>query len=254
MVSPAEEAVSDSEKCTLTNVEAERIAKFVKGKPDVLKHVPPSLLSAEHIKEYVQSTGMISPFFEGGEKPRLKKASYEGRIGQVVYSFEDGVLKSIPFIDNKLMVKANSIVFVECDLNFRLPNYIAIRFNLQIKHVHRGLLLGTGPLVDPAFWGKLCIPLHNLTSEDYYLDRNEGLIWVEFTKTTSIESGPNASGAKPSTSGIWDIKKYITKAVEGNGDGKFVEIQSSIGKVVLNARRGGRNCGRVGRCSEEECR
>ena len=58
----------------------------------------------------------------------------------------------------------------------RLPNYIAVQFNLRITHVHRGLLLGTGPLVDPGFHGKILIPLHNLTSEKYIIRADEGLI------------------------------------------------------------------------------
>ncbi|MBB4169308.1 MULTISPECIES: hypothetical protein [Rhizobium] len=225
------------EQCLLTNEAADQLARDNDGKPDALKakKIPPSLLSAEHIKDYVLATGLISPFYFGGEKPRLKKASYEGRVGKVVYTFEDGKIKSVPFKDGMLKIKANSIVFVECDLNFRLPEYIALRFNLQIKHVHRGLLLGTGPIVDPGFWGKLCIPLHNLTSEDYYISENEGLIWVEFTKTTSTVSKSTAVGVRPSTSGFWDIKKFILKAVESNGDGKLIEIQSSINRVVLDA-------------------
>jgi hypothetical protein len=65
-----------------------------------------------------------------------------------------------------------------------LPHYIAVRFNLRITHVHRGLLLGTGPLVDPGFHGDLLVPLHNLTSDPYTIRGDEGLIWMEFTKTS----------------------------------------------------------------------
>ena len=63
-----------------------------------------------------------------------------------------------------------------------LPQYIAARFNLHISHVHKGILLGTGPLVDPGFFGNLLIPLHNLTDNNYKFDGGEGIIWVEFTK------------------------------------------------------------------------
>ena len=83
-----------------------------------------------------------------------------------------------------MILPANSITFVQVEPHFRLPNYIAVRFNLRITHVHRGLLLGTGPLVDPGFHGRLLVPLHNLTAYEYYLDTTKALIWVEFTKTT----------------------------------------------------------------------
>ena len=74
---------------------------------------------------------------------------------------------------------------MQIEPTIRLPDYIAIRFNLRIKHVHRGLLLGTGPLVDPGFEGNILIPLHNLTSEAYRIRGNEGLIWIQFTKTAA---------------------------------------------------------------------
>ena len=54
----------------------------------------------------------------------------------------------------------NSIAFVALEPCFRIPEYMALRFNLKIKHIYKGLLLGTGPLVDPGFSGKLFIPLH----------------------------------------------------------------------------------------------
>src|SRR5271169_6355237 len=77
----------------------------------------------------------------------------------------------------------NTISYIQIEPKIRLPDYIAIRFNLRITHVHRGLLLGTGPLIDPGFSGDILIPLHNLTSGSYRIRGNEGLIWIEFTKT-----------------------------------------------------------------------
>ncbi|TRL36303.1 hypothetical protein FM996_05085 [Methylosinus sporium] len=132
------------------------------------------------------------------------------------------------------MRSANSIIFVETDLEFRLPDYIAIRFNLQIRHVHRGLLLGTGPLVDPGYWGKLCIPLHNLTNQDYLIPLEEGLIWVEFTKTTSTPT----EGSDPLMRDgreHWDIKKFIRKAALPIAGGDPVGIRSSIPTMANDA-------------------
>jgi deoxycytidine triphosphate deaminase len=82
------------------------------------------------------------------------------------------------------VLRRNSIAFVQVEPVFRIPDYIALRFNLKILHVHRGILLGTGPLVDPGFVGNLYIPLHNLTDSDYTFKGGEGLIWMEFTKVS----------------------------------------------------------------------
>ena len=207
---------------------------------DPFPNIDASLLSADEIIQYVNKTGMIAPFSaqnHENEKSRLKSASYEGRIGKCAYIFEKG--KNAPTQvfhegDDHLKVPANTIVFVECDLDFRLPPFIAVRFNLQINHVHRGLLLGTGPLVDPCFWGKLCIPLHNLTSSDYVIPATEGIIWVEFTRTTSLPK----SGRPPSNTGFWDIKQFITKASEEYDTRTSpVSIRSSIPDMTEESRQ-----------------
>lgn len=147
---------------------------------DAIPEIKPALLNARDIHDYVLKTGMLCPF----DEKKLKPASYEiNFLGEVHFTDEEGnhkikkIIKDKPFI-----LKQNSIAFVYLETHFQLPIYIAIRFNLKITCVHRGLLLGTGPLVDPGFIGRLLIPLHNLTSEDYYLFGGEGLIWVEFTK------------------------------------------------------------------------
>ena len=170
-------------------------------------------------------------------------ATYEGRIGECAYLYnKQDRLESLDF-GEELTVKANSIVFVECDLDFRLPYYMALRFNLQIRHVHRGLLLGTGPLVDPGYWGKLCIPLHNLTDEDYPISRDDGLIWVEFTKTTAgHQSGRPPLDLHEKKRGYWDIREFIEKASNPrSGIGESVPIRSSISGVIEQAEEAARS-------------
>ena len=228
------------EREILSRQEAEKLAgdHRTSGQPDPFPNVPPSLLSAEHIKDYVMKTGAIAPFYEnGGRHSRLKMATYEGRIGECAFLYnKQDRLESIDF-GEELTVKANSIVFVECDLDFRLPYYMALRFNLQIRHVHRGLLLGTGPLVDPGYWGKLCIPLHNLTDEDYSIQKEDGLIWIEFTKTTAgHQEGRPPLDLLEKKRGYWNIREFIEKASNPrSGIGESVPIRSSISGVIDQA-------------------
>lgn len=198
--------------------------------------IPNTLLNSQDITRAVEATGLISPYFIGGDRyARLKKAAYEGRIGDVAYKFESENSPKRCFDrahDEYLLVPKNSIIFVECDLDFRLPDFIALRFNLQIQHVHRGLLLGTGPLIDPGFWGKLCIPLHNLTDEDYKIPKDVGLIWIEFTKTTLAAdeqdpARPPHQGANSAIRGKWDIVEFLNKAANQYYHHK-VPIRSSL--------------------------
>ncbi len=152
---------------------------------DPFPSIKPALLNSRDIIHYVTATGMICPFRNKKDgEDKLKTASYEVDIGDEYLWWDDEgkkqTKKLIP--GESFVLKKNSIMFVKVEPNFRLPSYIALRFNLRITHVYRGLLLGTGPLIDPEYVGPLFIPLHNLTDNDYTLESGEGLIWVEFTK------------------------------------------------------------------------
>jgi deoxycytidine triphosphate deaminase len=202
--------------------------------PDII----PALLNSADIYDYVALTGMIYPF----ESRKLKSASYAVPIlGKVVY-WDDHNSKQVQTIDRdeEFTLRPNSIAFVTLEPMLRLPDYIAFRFNLKITNVYRGILLGTGPLVDPGFVGKLSIPLHNLTTNDYKFTGGEDLIWMEFTK---ISSNPrwNANDVDsisrfgqyiefPSTKALPDVEGYLRKADQHRS------IRSSISEAIENAR------------------
>lgn len=192
---------------------------------DPFCNIPMALLSAAHIDQYVRATGMIYPFNKKG----LKAASYEVKLrGTVVYWGDDKVMRKLEIKDDEshfLALEPNSITFVQVEPTFRLPHYMAIRFNLRIALVHRGLLLGTGPLVDPGFEGRLLIPLHNLTSSKYHLDLSKELIWIEFTKTTYTLQ-PNADYHFPEGGKNLKPSDYLYKASGGD------PILSSIPEAV----------------------
>lgn len=162
--------------------EAEDRAKQFK-QLDPFPHIKPALLSAADIEDYARVTSMLFPFCPNPAS--LKPASYEVRPGRKFIRWdENGQRIEVDLTqEDSFDLLPNSISFIQIEPKIRLPDYIAIRFNLRIAHVHRGLLLGTGPLIDPGFSGVPLIPLHNLTSETYSIQCSEGLIWVEFTKT-----------------------------------------------------------------------
>ena len=188
-----EGAVSSNQELDFARDEADAKRRFAGWRSwDPFPEVEPALLNAAAIADYVSATGMIYPF----RPEKLKPASYEVAIqGEYVYFGPDrqrntGTILPPNHPDwdhvnnptSTFCLNGNSIAFVSLEPLFQLPDYIAIRFNLKIKHVYKGLLLGTGPLVDPGYVGKLNIPLHNLTAENYEFEAGTGLIWVEFTK------------------------------------------------------------------------
>lgn len=177
-----------TEKPDLTEPENDAAAeqRFSKWEQqDPMPEIAPALLNSADIYAYALATGMLFPFptDESTLKRKLKSASYEiDFLGDVYYKKDGKVEHKKIERETPFTLEPNSIAFVFIETKFRIPAYIALRFNLRITNVHRGLLLGTGPLVDPGFVGRLLVPLHNLTANKYTLYGGEGLIWVEFTK------------------------------------------------------------------------
>jgi deoxycytidine triphosphate deaminase len=151
---------------------------------DPFPDIAPALLNPDDIKKYVDATGMIYPFYESN----LKSATYGIPLyGEIHYWDNEGAkqcqeLSHNNKANNVFKLEPNSIVYIQISTTFRIPYYLIFRFNLRIDLVHKGLLLGTGPVVDAGFEGKIMIPLHNLTANTYYLSAGDVLIWIEVTK------------------------------------------------------------------------
>ncbi|MCI0557148.1 MAG: hypothetical protein MN733_01535, partial [Nitrososphaera sp.] len=220
-----------------TDEEAQK--RFEKARQvDPFPEIPPALLNSADVYDYVRLASILHPF----DLSKLKSASYEAGIkGRCIWWDDKGRRLSINVgVDaQEFILTANSIAFVQVEPIFRLPDYIALRFNLKITHVHRGILLGTGPLVDPGFVGRLLIPLHNLTTNHYRFKAGDGLIWIEFTKTSrppNQEAGMGQAKQALSRRGKYvrfpenkknlDPEQYLEKAGGNN------PIRSSIPEAV----------------------
>lgn len=224
-------------KALFDDKEAEHRYALYKSK-DPFPEIQPALLNSADIHDYVAATGMIAPYYSGNRKSASYEVPLEGKI-----FYWDGDNKDCSQLidkDDKFVLRKNSIAFVSLKTKFRIPDYIALRFNLRIINVHRGLLLGTGPLVDPGFEGNLLIPLHNLTSNDFELTGGEGFIWVEFTKLSTHPRWENSFTGKIPKNGEYkpfpeDGKNkspeyYLSKA------SPFNTIRSSIPEAIHDAQ------------------
>lgn len=211
---------------------------------DPFPEIESALLNSADVFKYVVKTGMIYPF----HSEKLMGASYEVAIrGKVIWwedDEENGMEvkheKKLSAPDDSFELKPNSIAYLTLEPMFRIPDYIALRFNLRIIHVYKGLLLGTGPLVDPGFVGHLSIPLHNLTANTYIFRAGEGLIQIEFTKLSKNErwlmqkNGRDGLYKKNWIKPNRTLETYLERSLEGSGN---KSIKSSLPESILKIRK-----------------
>jgi deoxycytidine triphosphate deaminase len=206
---------------------------------DPFPRIPPALLNADDVKKYITLTGMIDPFYPED----LKGVSYRINIlGE--YIFWDGTGKKesgIINIGDHFVLKSNTLAFVTIEPLIQLPAYIIARFNLTVNNVYRGLLLGTGPMVDAGFVGRLHIPLHNFTTNDYTFVGGEHFISMEFTKVTPNPLWISSPKAKPTDYKLypanekksWNLEDYLKEADRNRPPRP---IRSSIPEAIYEAQ------------------
>lgn len=221
-VSQRRAAVAANSALEFAATDNEAEARFLAHRTtDPYGDIPPALLNSADIAAYVAATGMVYPFDPEG----LKTASYEiDLLGPWFYIDERGEYVSGDLKRGETFIlRKNSIAFMSTEPFLRIPDYIALRHNLKISHVYKGLLVGTGPLIDPGFVGRIGLPLHNLTETDYELVGGKGIIWVEFTKLS-----PNRNWT--STSPGHDAK-YVNFPAEATRDRKLeAYVNEAVGR------------------------
>lgn len=210
--------------------------------------IPSGLLNIDQIEQYAASSSLISPFQRSSSG--VKPASYGLPLhGHCVWWNEYGERKDaflssnhadpeaagIP-IQSSIEIPRNSIIFITLGPKIRLPYFIAARFNLRIKWIYAGLLVGTGPLVDPGFNDSLTCPIHNLTNDSYILRADDGVFaWIEFTKL----SLPDVPESMSSSS----VHRYAERGLDvllhqaNNGKPVRSSIPAEISKMAVRARR-----------------
>jgi deoxycytidine triphosphate deaminase len=150
--------------------------------PDVGSRV--GVLLSDRIGFYSRTLGLIEPFRED----RLGPASYDISLGNECWyadhAEDTGEPKRVLAPDENLILEPNSIVYVTSSETLNLPFYLVGRFNLKLRLLHAGLLVGTGPQIDPGFSGRLSCPLHNLSNSRVSLKCGVPFAVLEFQKTT----------------------------------------------------------------------
>lgn len=171
--------------------------------------IPSGMFSSPQILKCLKA-GLL---LEGWEPRFLQSATYSMRLGMFSCWYVDGLRTNWPLgehddrnrdIHRILVFKPNSLTYVTTLESFLLPCDVIARFNLRTRWVRKGLLLGTAPIVEPQFKGRLLIPIHNFSSDPVQIEFGDPLVEVEFTKTLPVDSE-----YVPNPDPVGEIGKYL---------------------------------------------
>lgn len=214
---------------SLARKETEKYAEY-KSK-DPFPEVGEALLNSVDLLMYLLKVGIVEPF----DVNKLKGVTYQCTFSGEAHRFNQDSkrMEEINLEDTKeLILEKNSITYLKIEEKFHVPEYMVLRFNLSVSNAYKGLLLGTGPIVDPGFEGNLFIPLHNLTGNEYVIKKGAPLIRVEFTKLSRHIEWKNKK------KNLFPLLNPITKSTPRNANfSKFFEaalLDSDDKKFFIN--------------------
>lgn len=233
---------------SLARKETEKYAEY-KSK-DPFPKVGEALLNSVDLLMYLLKVGIVEPF----DVNKLKGVTYQCTFSGEAHRFNQDSkrMEEINLDDtNELVLEKNSITYLKIEEKFHVPEYMVLRFNLSVSNAYKGLLLGTGPIVDPGFEGNLFIPLHNLTGNEYVIKKGAPLIRVEFTKLSRhIEWKNKKKNLFPllnpitkSTPRNANFSKFFEAALLDSDDKKFftngdaTSVRSSIPDMISSSAK-----------------
>lgn len=201
--------------------------------------LPIGMLSSPQIAYCILEFNII----ENYDLQCLGPATYNMRLGGRVLSWNNGQKEDylLDETDDKnknirriLTLRPNSLTFVTTIEKFHLPKDIIARFNLKSKFIHKGLLLGTGPIVDPELHANLLIPLHNFSSNDIDIEFGEEIISVEFTKTLNPDAVFDKENCEYVCNEHWDynFEKYRDRIGKGVIESSVESTLNKYGKTL----------------------
>lgn len=232
----------------LAKKETEKYAKYKSTDP--FPEVGEALLNSVDLLMYLLTVGIVEPF----DVNKLKGVTYQCTFSGEAHQFDSKIsgMKKINLNDTEeLILEQNSITYLKIEEKFHVPEYMVLRFNLSVSNAYKGVLLGTGPIVDPGFEGNLFIPLHNLTGNKYIIKKGAPLIRVEFTKLSRHVDWNNKRRnlfphLKPITKNTpWNARfsKFFEDALLDPDEKKFytdrgvISVRSSIPEAISSAEK-----------------
>jgi deoxycytidine triphosphate deaminase len=151
------------------------------------------MLLSDQIDKFCKKGLLIAANYD---ESRLRPAAYTLTIGT---DYVDSSGRTGRFTKDRphLEMKPNSIIYVTTAEELDLPHYIAARFNLRVKWVYKGILLGTGPQVEPGYRGFLSCPLYNFTNRPLRIRQGDEFATIDFERTTNFCSGKARAEIEP---------------------------------------------------------
>ncbi|HVN66069.1 MAG TPA: dCTP deaminase [Methanomicrobiales archaeon] len=181
------------------------------------------IMSDVEITHSLESKELIIHEFD---KEFLNPASYDARAGKQIFKTRPG--RGLTDISEKgvAIIEIGEFAIISTHESFELPKNIAGKIGLRSHYARKGIIILSGPQVDPGFKGILTVGIYNVGPKDVAIPYLEPFCTIEFYKLT-VPATKGYTGEYQNQIKI--PSKDIEYFVEGKGATLAEVIQSVSG-------------------------
>jgi dCTP deaminase len=189
------------------------------------------MMTDQEIRAAIQKGEIVlDPPDERGIEP----ASYDARVGKWAFA---GSLKEKYNLSEKgaLVVEPGEFAVVETRERVELDDRTAAQLGLRSEYARRGLLMLSGPQIDPGFKGVLVVRLMNLAPKPIAMPYEAPFLTLQFFRLSTPVSKPY-TGPQQGQAGISarDIQELLE--TEGMTLGQVTKMLGTLAKDVSELR------------------
>jgi dCTP deaminase len=165
---------------------------------------------------------------------RLEPASYDARVG--TWAFSSSLREKIKLSEKGLLViEPGEFAVLETRERITLSNRVAGQLGLRSEYAKQGLLMLSGPQIDPTFEGILKVRLVNLAPKKIALTYEAPFLTIQFFRLASPVSRPYSGPSQKQTGiGGADIQDLVD--MEGMTLGQVMKTLAALAKDVSELR------------------
>jgi len=183
------------------------------------------ILAARESKDII-----LDPF----DPDRLEPASYDIRVG--TWAFTSSVKEKLDLSrKGVLIIDAGEFAVLEARERIELSPIVAGQLGLRSEYARRGLLMLSGPQVDPTFRGILVVRLVNLSPKPIALSYEAPFLTVQFFRLNKpVENSYN--GPQQGQTGISSRDMQELAETEGLTLGQVIKTLSTLAMEVAELK------------------
>jgi dCTP deaminase len=178
-------------------------------------------MSDREIKEALERGDLVIKEFD---EKQVNPASYDARLGDQTFKTrpERGLVRSSS--KGVIIIEVGEFAILTTHEHFKIPNNMAGQIGLRSHYARKGLILLSGPQIDPGFKGMLVLGVYNVGPKDIAIPYLEPICTIEFHRL-------NVPATQPYKGEYQDQIAIPTKDIEFFAEAKGATLAEVIQSV-----------------------